>query len=154
MDPSDLPPNLSAKIHVDEDSGCWLFTGALNSKGYGCITVDSRRMLAHRAAYEALVGPIPEALSIDHLCFVKACCYPGHLEAVSVAENNRRAIARYQVGRRYPACRRGHEFTEDTTGYDSRGHRYCKTCKHLRDREAYLRRRASTDTRTADLPLP
>ncbi len=69
------------------DSGCWLWTGALNG-GYGRIHHSPGRVLyTHRAAYELLVGPVPEGMDLDHLCRNRACCNPDHLEPVTRREN-------------------------------------------------------------------
>ena len=64
--------------------GCWPWTGCRND-GYGFFKGDSRAVLAHRYAYELLVGPIP-----DHLCMNKPCVRPDHLEPVTGDENTRR----------------------------------------------------------------
>lgn len=77
---------------VDRD-GCWTWTGKKGSKGYGLVHVDSasgRQQQAHRAAYELVVGPIPDGLELDHLCRVRVCVNPAHLEPVTRAENMRR----------------------------------------------------------------
>lgn len=78
---------------VDKDGGapCWIWTGALNGNGYGRLRRNSFNLYPHRVAYEYEVGPIPEGFQIDHLCGVRACVNPDHLEAVSQYENNRRA---------------------------------------------------------------
>src|SRR5688572_4330660 len=76
------------------DSGCWIFTGARHRFGYGLIGIGRRgagKSAVHRVTYEALVGPIPEGMEIDHLCRNPPCCNPLHLEAVSHTENVRRA---------------------------------------------------------------
>lgn len=75
---------------VTKTDRCWLWTGSLQSRGYGCVGFGGKRYLAHRLAYEWLVGPIPDGLTIDHLCRVKACVNPAHLEPVTGAENTRR----------------------------------------------------------------
>lgn len=78
---------------------CWLWTGRPNPKGYGFISLGGRRgpkAYVHRLAYELLVGPIPAGLHIDHLCRVPACLRPTHLEPVTPAENNARALAAKQ----------------------------------------------------------
>lgn len=75
---------------------CWIWTGATDDAGYGRSTTGSkgRTGLAHRIAFELLIGPIPEHLPhIDHLCRVTSCVNPAHLEPVTQAENNRRERA-------------------------------------------------------------
>lgn len=80
---------------------CWLWTPPVDrSTGYGRINIDRSNIGAHRFAYELLVGPIPEGLQIDHLCRVRACVNPAHLEPVTVSENVRREMfARGHGGR-------------------------------------------------------
>lgn len=81
---------------------CWVWQGTLSDKGYGRVRLGGRVRATHRVIYEWLVGPIPEGLSIDHLCFNKACCNPAHLEAVTIGEN----VRRYHRAR--ATCSRGH----------------------------------------------
>lgn len=73
-----------------EDHGyetpCWIWARAKNHTGYGHV----RGQLAHRYVYEHHRGPVPEGLTLDHLCEEKLCVNPDHLEAVSHAENCRR----------------------------------------------------------------
>jgi hypothetical protein len=101
--------------------GCWLFQGA-HTRGYGVVTVSRARGTAptHRVVYEALVGPIPKGLSLDHLCAQPLCCNPDHLEPVTLAENTRRqwAAGRANAGIRMSErthCVNGHEFTPENT---------------------------------------
>lgn len=70
--------------------GCWLWTGPLYSNGYGEFNFDGRNRRAHRFAYDRLVGPIPDGLELDHLCRVRRCVNPAHLEPVTHEENVRR----------------------------------------------------------------
>jgi hypothetical protein len=84
------------QVDFDGPGGCWLWTGQANKGGYGAFSVGSRYdgnrrgVRAHRWAYEALVGPIPEGLQLDHLCRNPPCVNPAHLEPVTHAENMRR----------------------------------------------------------------
>lgn len=91
---------LRRDLTVRED-GCWLWTGHVERSGYGRFTFCMRTVWAHRFAYETWVGPIPEGMHIDHLCNVRACINPEHLEPVTQAENNRRARARQYAGTMY-----------------------------------------------------
>lgn len=77
---------------------CWLWVGSRNELGYGQYRIDNEtRGRAHRVAYELLVGPIPEGLTIDHLCRNTWCVNPAHMEPVTIQENLGR---RGRVGRR------------------------------------------------------
>jgi len=76
-------------------SGCWLWIGALVGKGYGVLARGGKRggyLYAHRVSYEIARGAIAPGLEIDHLCRTKTCVNPAHLEAVTSAENARRAV--------------------------------------------------------------
>src|SRR5690349_7102946 len=74
---------------------CWLYTKPHRQLGYGMIWDRDRRkhLFVHRVSYEVNVGPIPPNLQIDHLCRVRACFNPAHLEAVTQGENIRRSNA-------------------------------------------------------------
>ena len=120
---------------VDASGDCWEWTAAATGAGYGAIWVDGRMELAHRKAFELLVGPIP-AETLDHLCLNRLCVNPDHLEPVSRAENTSRG---FRPGRNLTHCKRGHPFDAKNTHYRKRGGRECRTCH--RDGEA--RRRAA-----------
>lgn len=82
-------------LSVLPTSGCVLWAGNRNNRGYGMGTDRrGRPVAAHRVVYERVVGPIPVGLQLDHLCLVRECVNPAHLEPVTAAENNRRARAR------------------------------------------------------------
>lgn len=83
---------------------CWTWMRAVGQDGYGRARVDSRMGYAHRVIYEQHRGPIPEGLQLDHLCEVRSCVNPAHLEPVTPKENVRRATAKLMAIR---ALRRG-----------------------------------------------
>lgn len=67
-------------------STCWLWTGSRTTEGYGKF----RTLAAHRVFYRALVGPVPPHMDLDHLCRVRHCVRPDHMEPVTHGENVRR----------------------------------------------------------------
>ena len=132
MTPDRLPARFAAKIRVGA-RGCWIFTGARSSNGYGSISVSGRVASAHRAAYEILVGPIPAGLQLDHLCRVRNCCNPAHLEPVTPRENVRRA-PRFSVTH----CPQGHPYSGHNLKVTWSGSRNCRTCLNARARQRRL----------------
>lgn len=105
---------------VNKTDSCWLWTASTNN-GYGQFN-SSNGTLAHRYAYELANGPIPAGLHIDHLCRVRTCVNPIHLEAVTPAENNRR------VALNRTHCRHGHPYSGDNLFLRKDGRRECRTC--------------------------
>jgi hypothetical protein len=87
-------PGMRTEYLVDEH-GCWIWQMCRNNRGYGLKwDRDGRRLtVAHRWYYERARGPIAQGLQLDHLCNVKACVNPSHLEAVTPQVNNQRAFA-------------------------------------------------------------
>jgi hypothetical protein len=72
---------------VDKSGDCWLWTASRSRRGYGQFWNGSSSQLAHRVAYEYVVGPIPAGASLDHKCHTLACVNPNHLRPVSQKQN-------------------------------------------------------------------
>ena len=119
---------------VEQADGCWLWAASKNLDGYGRFLLNGKIVLAHRYAYELLVGPIPDGLQLDHLCRVRHCVYPPHLEPVTSRENILRGEGITAKESRKTHCAHGHAFDEANTYHrPSRPQgRYCRTCN--RDR--------------------
>ena len=119
---------------VKKTTDCWLWEGALR-KGYGEIAIGRRgdgMMQTHRLAYLTLVGDIPDGLELDHLCRVRHCVNPDHLEAVTRAVNVQRGLIPGIMsarGRAITHCIKGHEYTKANTYLRPEGNRRCRICQ-------------------------
>lgn len=127
---------------------CWVWEGASNRGGYGFISVKHdngwRPVLNHRAAYMILIAPIPDGLEPDHLCRVRLCWNPWHLDPVTRLVNVRRGVAPSISGtwlRAKAQCPQGHPYDEANTSRRN-GRRHCRACDRDRARRNRERRRA------------
>ena len=119
------------KVHKADD-GCWLWMAARFDNGYGMFQVDGKARRAHRVAYEALVGEIPEGLHLDHLCHTRECVNPAHLEPVTCQENLLRGETVNARNAAKTECVNGHPFTPENTYLRPAGarspRRMCREC--------------------------
>ena len=114
---------------IEDGSGCWIWYGYTMGTGYGLAHLPTGiNQYAHRLTYERFRGPIPQGLTIDHLCRNRRCVNPWHLEPVTQSENNRRGYGWSGRHSRQTHCVHGHPFTEDNT-YLWRSSRKCRTCR-------------------------
>lgn len=116
-----------AKIAYEPNCGCWLWLGHLNNNGYGRFQASEKAKgtyYAHRISYEHFNGEIPDGKQIDHLCRVRCCVNPKHLQAVTHQEN----LGRRLHGPRKLHCGNGHPFTEENTYTDPKKRRRCRIC--------------------------
>lgn len=106
-------------------AGCWLWTGCVNGKGYAAFGGNG----AHRFAHAWFVGPIAPGLEVDHLCRVRRCVNPAHLEAVTGLENRLRGTCYpYRLGR----CKRGHNLADVGLAKNStNGEVFCRECRRI-----------------------
>jgi len=131
--PTPLIERFERQVARDK-SGCWLWQGTVSALGYGRITrADFSKAMAHRVAYELYVGPIPAGLELDHLCRVRSCVNPDHLEAVTRRENVLRSKSFAGENAAKSRCIHGHEFTPENT-YTRPGsrRRECRACQSER----------------------
>lgn len=131
-------------IHPEPNTACWLWSGYVNADGYGrgYAVAGGKLTMAHRITYEALVGPIPAGYELDHLCNVRPCCNPEHLEAVTHLENVLR------MRHRQTHCKWGHEFTPENTDMVRNGEvRACLACRRVRNAAHVARVKADSKLR-------
>jgi hypothetical protein len=135
-------PTLEEKIfsRIEEDeSGCWLWTGTRVGTGYGQLDVDGRKRPAHRVVYEFLVGEIPKGLDLDHLCRVRRCVNPWHLDPVTRQVNIIRG-GKPKINAGKTRCPHGHPYdNENTIVY--KGSRFCRTCRNARQKAYHEKKR-------------
>ena len=117
-------------------SRCWLWLGRL-SHGYGRLWVGRMNQRAHRLSYQWSKGQIDPNLELDHLCRIRHCVNPEHLESVTAKTNNLRGIGVAAQCARKTHCIQGHPFNEANAMLRPNGHRRCKTCQDTRNNKRY-----------------
>lgn len=116
-----------SKVIGGDVDHCWLWNGCRDPKGYGMFQASRLKLVrAHRWAYEALRGEIPNGLHLDHLCRHPSCVNPWHLEPVSCRENVLRGFGSGATALRRTCCIRGHDYA--THGVRRSGRRVCREC--------------------------
>lgn len=134
----DLYERFWEKVNKNAKLGCWEWTGGKGRDGYGRFVIMRGKRgfpyRAHRVAYEMSIGPIPEGLTLDHLCRNTLCVNPSHLEPVTNGENVLRGFGGSGINRRKTHCIRGHALTEDNIYRPPRRPhtRQCRKCAAIR----------------------
>ena len=135
-------------LYIPEpNTGCWLWLGHLQ-RGYGRFEIGRRgqrqTFLAHRFSYELHKGPIPEGLTLDHLCRVRCCVNPNHVEPVTNKENCRRGqcveVLR-SINANKTKCPQGHTY-DCAYRYGQKGYRGCRICRRQQFHNWYAKRHA------------
>ena len=128
MSETNLMARFMAKVSPEPTSGCWLWAGALFANGYARIYGEGGRkaklLYGHRVG-----GSIPPGLQLDHLCRVRSCVNPEHLEAVTSKMNVLRGEGLSAKNLRKNVCKRGHPYNKTRTRIDGRPYRYCSVCQ-------------------------
>lgn len=117
---------------------CWVFQGDIAPSGYGSVHIGTHGAFAHRVAWILLRGPIPRQTEIHHLCKVRRCINPDHMQLVTRKEHMR--IEGYAL---QTHCIHGHLFDESNTYIrrDGHGGRMCRACDRERQRRKYHAKR-------------
>jgi len=132
----------------DAPHECWRWTGTIRPQGYGSVHLRGSSWQAHIMVYELFAGPVPEGKILHHTCHNKWCCNPAHVKPATSSENNADSRANRDPNkprRKRTHCRRGHEFTEGSFRWYTRGHyrvRICLACEAAARRRKNERRRA------------
>lgn len=128
-----LQERFDAGATVRPSDGCWPWQRTTNNMGYGMVSCGrQKKMLAHRAAYELFVGPVPAGLVVHHHCKNPLCCNPAHLQAVTRSEHA--ALDAWPQCQPQELCRQGHPISTMPSG-----RRRCRECFRQYSRD-YARR--------------
>lgn len=134
---SKLPRRWRAKIDARD---CWRWTGYVRDNGYVVVKIQGKPTYAHRAIYSLLVGDVPDDAVIDHLCRVRHCLNPAHMEVVEHRENTMRGDGPTAENARKTHCLRGHPLSGGNLIERPHGWRECRTCRRANQR-VYDRKR-------------
>ncbi len=119
------------KIERITESGCWIWTGSLTNNGYGRVSVSRKIVVAHKISYLIYRGDIPKGLTLDHLCRVRCCVNPWHLEPVTMRENIMRGESFASKNAKKEFCPAGHQYSGENLAIQVSGGRkgrYCREC--------------------------
>jgi hypothetical protein len=127
-----LPPKFKDRIEMEANSGCWLWTGTINTEGYAKFHRRGKPTIpVHRAIYELFFPPAKE---LHHICKTRCCVNPLHLQSVTRSEHRMLSPSRF---RNVTHCIHGHLLNEENTylvinSHHPHGMRQCRTCKRQR----------------------
>ena len=124
-----------------DSRGCWIWTRRTNY-GYAEGQIGGKHFRIARLHWETFNGPIPAGLVIDHLCRVRSCVNPAHLEVVTEQVNILRGVSGSAINAKKTHCPKGHLY-DLFTFYGGRRQRFCRTCRNQSDLNRRARKRVS-----------
>lgn len=138
-----LIAKIESRCIPEPNTGCWLWTGFVRADGYSQAHLAGYgKQYGHILSYEAHIGKVPIGLELDHLCRVRCCVNPRHLEAVTRRVNTLRGISPAARQARQTHCLRGHELSGANL-YRKNRHRYCRACHRMKSNSYYAKKRSS-----------
>jgi hypothetical protein len=126
-------------ISPEPNTGCWLWTGTANMRGYGygSFTINKKSVNSHRVSFELFRGPIPIGMHVCHKCDVPLCVNPEHLFLGTRSDNQRDRVVK---GRHNEAqkthCPKGHQYILSNLLKGRKG-RVCRQCNRIYQNHYY-----------------
>lgn len=128
-------------VNPEPNTGCWLWSGAIDKSGYGVFRLEGKNKKAHRMSYHIFKEDIPEKLQVNHKCDVRCCVNPDHLWVGTQKENILDAVSKKRMAmQKVTHCPRGHELSGDNLILHKRRTRpnpgrECRICTNIMQKE-------------------
>ena len=135
----DVAEAFEVRVMPCPNTGCWLWAGSINDKGYASLWDGKKNIRAHRFSFEMAGGVLVAGLVLDHKCRNRGCVNPVHLEQVTNKENILRGESPYAKKHRSPTCMKGHQLAGENLYTSKEGHRFCRACRKGWRREWKIR---------------
>jgi hypothetical protein len=132
------------KYITEPNTGCWIWVGALNSDGYASLRIGNKIEKAHIWFFKLVhkIQKIEHGLEADHLCRLRCCVNPRHLEVVTKRINILRGFGAAALCARKTHCVRGHPLTGNNIITNKHHPRMCRACHNIHGK-AYRQKKAN-----------